>query len=424
MKVKFKIICSLLLMGLFSLNCLAQNDNESNYLLFKSYNKAGKEVIDVTDVTRQIRFHDPQAPRFVLVDSNGNFSLGIGGNVRAVAEYDFGGVVDNVDFYPSLITTPGTNGDYARNKFQMDASSSSLFVKLVGKTKTLGNFTVYVNGYFRGSNSTFKLHHAYVAFLGFTAGYDYGTFTDANAAPATVDFEGPAGQVLYRTTLLRYARVLSRNWSFGVAVEVPQVNAITNDNTTVKTQRAPDFPAYIQYNWGKSSHFRVAGIVRTMTYSSIIDQKAYSQTGWGVQGGMSTYPLKNLKLVGQITYGKGIGYAYNDLGKLNMDLVPDPDRPGRMQILPMLGWYAGLQYNITPKVFVSGTYSQSRIYTNNGYPVANSNTYRYGQYLVANTFWNINSNMKFGAEYLRGWKTDFNETNSANRVSLLMQYSF
>lgn len=430
MKVKHKTISLLLLMGLYSLNGIAQNENlpdndEPRYLLFKSHTEAGREIIDVTDVTRQVRFHDPLAPRFVLVDSNGNFSLGIGGNVRAVAEYDFNGIVDNVDFYPSLIVTPGSGGEYVKNKFQMDASSSSLFLKLVGKTKTMGDFTVYVNGYFRGANNTFRMHHAYINFWGFTAGYDYGTFTDAGASPATVDNEGPAGQVLYRTTQLRYARTFLKNWSFGVAVEMPQVNGITDENVTVKTQRTPDFPAYLQYNWGKNSHFRVAGIIRTMTYSSITDEKAYSQTGWGIQGGMSTYPLKNLKLVGQITYGKGIGYAFNDLGRLNMDLVPDPDRPGRMQILPMLGWYAGLQYNFTPKVFISGTYSQSRIYRDNGYPAENSDTYRYGQYLVANAFCNISSNIRIGAEYLRGWKTEYNdETNSANRISLLMQYSF
>jgi hypothetical protein len=412
-KEQIRLIALLLLIGLFPLNSIAKNksypdDNEPRYLLFKSYDEAGRGVIGVTEV-----------------DSKGNFSLEIGGNIRAVAEYDFGGIVDNVDFYPSLIVTPGMDGDYARNKFQMDASSSSLFMKLVGKSRTLGDFIVYVNGYFRGDKSTFRLHHAYASFLGFTAGYDYGTFTDTGAAPTTIDFEGAAGQVLYRTTLLRYAKAINKNWSFGIAVEMPLVNAVTNQNLTVKSQRTPDFPAYIQYNWGKSSHFRVAGIIRTMTYSSRMDEKAYSQTGWGAQGGMSTYALKNLRLVGQITYGKGIGYSFNDLGRLNMDLVPDADNLQRMQVLPMLGWYAGFQYNITPKVFVSGIYSQSRIYSNNGYPANDSDTYRYGQYLVANAFWNINSGMRFGAEYLKGWKTDFkDETNSANRISLLMQYSF
>lgn len=96
-----------------------------------------------------------------------------------------------------------------------------------------------------------------------------------------------------------------------------------------------------------------------------------------------------------------------------------------MQALPMLGWYAGLQYNISPKVFLSSTYSMSRLYSENGYPNALPNTYRYGQYFVANVFWNVTTNMQVGAEYLRGWRTNFdNSTNHANRMNLLVQYSF
>ena len=64
-----------------------------------------------------------------------------------------------------------------------------------------------------------------------------------------------------------------------------------------------------------------------------------------------------MQAYGQFNYGKGIGSYLNDLSNLNVDLVPDPDNEGKMQVLPMLGWYAGLQYNITPNVFVSGTYS-------------------------------------------------------------------
>lgn len=429
MRATIKNISLFVSVLLLSVSAYAQrgiptDDNEPNYLIFMSHDEAGREIIQVTDITQQVRFHDPQAPRFVLTDSNGNFSLGIGGRVRAVAEYDFGGILDNVDFYPSQIVAPG-NGNYSKNQFQMDASSSSLFLKLVGKTKKLGNFVVYVNGYFRGSGSTFRLHHAYASFLGFTAGYDYGIFTDAATAASTVDFQGPAGQILYRTTQLRYNRVLSKNWSFGIAVEVPQVNATTTDELTVNTQRTPDFPAYIQYNWGNNSHFRLAGIIRTMNYNNTVEEKVHTQTGWGVQGSTMVYPFEKLKVIGQVSYGKGISHLYNDLGNLNADLVPNPENPGRMQVLPMLGWYAGLQYNFNPKVFVSSTYSQARVYSQNQFPAANSDMYRYGQYLVANVFWNFSSNLQFGAEYLRGWRTTHNsDTFSSNRVSVLMQYSF
>lgn len=46
-------------------------------------------------------------------------------------------------------------------------------------------------------------------------------------------------------------------------------------------------------------------------------------------------------MFGQFNYGKGIGSYLNDLSNLNVDIVPDPDNEGKMQVLPMLGWYAG-----------------------------------------------------------------------------------
>ena len=43
----------------------------------------------------------------------------------------------------------------------------------------------------------------------------------------------------------------------------------------------------------------------------------------------------------------------------------------------------------------------------------------------ATLFWNITSDLQAGAEYLRGWRTDFNgDTRHANRVNLAVQYSF
>ena len=428
MNIPIKLVAIIGLVGSLTFPAMAQEkktseDNENNQIFFVSYDETGDRVVQVADITRQVRFHDPKAPRFVLTDSRGSFWLGVGANVRTSVNYDFGGIVDNKDFYPSRISRPGY-GNYSKNQFQMDATGSSLFIKLVGKTKRYGDILVYVNAYFRGSDNTMKLHHAYASFLGFTAGYDYGTFTDASTSPATVDYGGPAGQVLYRTTQLRYARTFN-NFSFGVGIEVPQVNATNTEDFAINTQRAPDFPAYIQYNWAGDSHFRLAGILRTMTYSSNINEKAYTESGWGVQGSTTFTPLKKLKVVGQVTYGKGIGHYFNDLGGLNIDLVPDTEETGKMQILPMMGWYAGLQYNFTPNIFASGTFSQARVYRKNNYPVAGSDDYRYGQYLAANTFWKISQSLQLGVEYLRGWRTDFNnETNTANRASFLVQYSF
>lgn len=429
MKAFFRSVALLLGMGLVPVAAHAQKkviveDEEPNSIMFVSLNKSGDEIIRIMNETRLPRFQEPNAPRFVLTDRQGKFALGIGGYVRATAEYDFGGIVKDVDFYPALIPNRGAT-DRARNQFQMDISTSTLFLKLVGHTKHLGDFVVYTAGNFRGDGKTLELQNAYASFLGFTLGYSYGSFMDLAALPPTIDFAGPNGSAFYRTTQLSYMYDKVKNWKFGVAMEMPSVDGTTTNDLSISTQRMPDFAASAQYNWNKSSHIRLAAIVRSMTYSSEMYDKAYSKTGYGLQASTTFTVTPKWQVYGQVNYGRGIGQYLNDLSNLNVDIVPNPEKEGRMQTLPMLGWYAGLQYNISPKVFVSGTYSLSRLYSEHTYPSDMPEMYRKGQYLVANLFWNVSSNLQVGAEYLRGWRTDFNSsTRHANRLNALVQYSF
>lgn len=154
MKTSFKMVAMLLGIGIFPLCAYAQQkvvieDEEPNSIMFVSKNKAGDEIIRIMNDRSQMRFHDPNAPRFLLTDQKGKFALGIGGYVRATAEYDFNGIVNDVDFYPALIPQRGS-GNFAKNQFQMDITTSTLFLKLVGRTKHLGDFVVYTAGNFRG----------------------------------------------------------------------------------------------------------------------------------------------------------------------------------------------------------------------------------------------------------------------------------
>lgn len=91
-----------------------------------SKDKNGKEeLINVFEETQRPHFHDPRAPRFLLTDQQGKFALGIGGYLKTTMEYDFNGIVDDVDFIPALIPQPGSTS--VRNQFQMDASTSTIF---------------------------------------------------------------------------------------------------------------------------------------------------------------------------------------------------------------------------------------------------------------------------------------------------------
>ena len=107
----------LLGMGFLSAPAKAQKvvieDDAPNSIVLVSQDKAGDEIVRIMNETQSPRFHDPKAPRFVLTDRKGRFALGIGGYVKATAEYDFGGISDDVDFYPSMIPNGGQN--YVRN---------------------------------------------------------------------------------------------------------------------------------------------------------------------------------------------------------------------------------------------------------------------------------------------------------------------
>lgn len=397
-------------------------DEMSNGIIMVTIDKAGNEIIRILNESQLQYIHEPQAPRFLLMDKKGKFALGIGGYVRTTAEYDFGGIVDNIDFIPADIPAQSK----IKNQFQMDASTSTIFLKLVGHTKLLGDFVVYTAGDFRdGNDRGFMLRNAYVTFRDVTVGYTFGGFMDLAAVPSTIDFQGPNGATFYRATQLSYVCKVLKNFRFHASIEAPAVDGTTNNEFHIAQQRMPDFTAAIQYGWNSTSHLRVSGIVRSMTYTSTLCDKASSVTGYGVQASTTFNMGKQWRVFGQATYGKGIGQYFNDLSNLNVDIVPDPEKEGKMQALPMLGWYAGLQYNISPKIFLSSTYSMSRLYSDHGYPRDAVGTYRYGQYLAANMFWDITSNMQVGAEYLRGWRTNFdNVTRHANRINLLAQYSF
>ena len=428
MDMKKKRTFLLALVGLASVvlplsaqNLLTVADEVPNSIVLVSVDEAGDELIEVMNASQLPHVHDPQTPRFVLTDTEGNYALGIGGYVRAVAEYDFGGVVNSVDFIPALIP----NHSYLNSQIQMDATTANLYVKLVGRSSLLGNFVVHTEGNFRGSGRTFELRNAYLAFRGVTIGYTYGGFMDAAAMPATIDFQGPNGGTFYRTTQLSYTCTALQNFAFRAGIEMPKVGAETTTAYRIGGQRMPDFTLSAQYAWGDNSHIRVGGILRSMTYAAVSNDDAHSVTGYGVQASTTFGIGSSLRMFGQFTYGKGIGQYLNDLGELDVDLVTNPEKDSRMQALPMMGWFTGLQYNISPSLFLSATYSQSRLYSENGYAATVGDNYRYGQYLAANMFWSASNNMQFGMEYLHGWRKNFDaSTRDANRISLMAKYSF
>ena len=369
-----------------------------------------------------LAFEDPAAPRFLFLDKKGVVALGIGGYVKAVGEYDLRGALSNNDFYTNKIPVPFDPAQ--RQRFGATAAHSSIFLKLVSRETKFGRVIVYVQTNFTGDNGGYglKLKQAYVTLGHVTIGKMRSTFADGPAMAPTIDDQGPSGQTTAKNMMVQYASPSYSGFSYAVSAELPSANYTLAPDTRSINQRFPDIPAYIQYGWNKGkSHIRLSGILRELSYRDEMNSGSnHFRTGWGVQLSAIARIYGGLTFFGHYTYGKGIASYINDLDGLGYDLVPEST--GKLKAPGVTGWTAGLQYNFTPKFFATASYSRAQLYDTEA---MSADTYRYGQYIAANIFYNLLGDLRIGAEYLHGTRKNINgEDGSANRLEAMVQYSF
>ncbi|MBP3355816.1 MAG: porin [Rikenellaceae bacterium] len=388
-----------------------------------------QSVIDRT-VLNYYRTHVPgfrqsHMPNFIIVSPNGKTSLGIGGYVNFRTSYEFNGIVEDLDFKTWDIPVPRSYD--SRQKLTMDASTTRLFFKAMADTRALGLVTAYVETDFRGYHDyNLRLRLAYITFKGLLFGQNVTTFCDLNASPTTVDFEGPNAYNLNFNTMIRYTYT-SRDGRFqtAVAAEMPELSATFGERFGSVPQRMPDFPLYVQYNWGskRDSHLRASAVFRDLYYYNMERGATLSSFGWGVQLSGNVKIARRWNTFLQMVYGSGITPYIQDITGSGLDLVPNPAGSCRMQTLPMLGWFAAGRYALSRRAAVSGGYSQVRVNRRHGYGPAEQ--YHVAQYVFGNIFWNISPHMEVAVEYLYGTRKNMDgRQGCANRVQAMIQYNF
>ncbi|MCH5328834.1 MAG: porin [Coprobacter sp.] len=380
-----------------------------------------EEIVEIFDETQSQHFQDPQAPRFLLIDQRHRVALGIGGYVKMTVSDDFKGISESVDFIPFDIPVPNNGVD--NGQFQMDVFTSRLFLKLVGNNRVLGNYTAYIETDFRGYRHALHLRQAYVSMRGFLLGQSWSTFSDVAAMPPTIDFQGPNGNTDLRNVQLRYTFGMGKHWKAALALEAPGVSYTLAGRTGSLRQRMPDIPLWLQFGWGKSSHIRASALFRGLSYRNEVLHRNRMCMGWGVQLSGVAELGRPVTFYYQGTYGKGIARYVADLSDNNLDLVPDPEKPGHLQALPVLAAVGGLQWNISSKFFTSANYSFVRIRHENAYAPAAQ--YKLGQYICGNLFCHLTPDCMIGVEYLHGIRENDNTRRGhANRIQASVQYNF
>lgn len=367
-------------------------------------------------------------PHFVIFGKKDIFYLGIGGQLKVTLGEDWGAPLDNPnEFITSDIetTAPGN-----KRQFQISAMQSSLYLNFVALPKSDNKIGAFIGMNFL-NNYVPVLQYAYLKWRGLKAGYDYSTFSDNGAMPPSIDYEGVNAATAFPTPMISYTRYFgkNKNWSAAIGLELPQYSITPNNSTKEVTQGVPDIPVALKYAWNSGQDWlKFSAILRNLTYRNEVADKNVDIAGWGIQLSGTASITPKLRGFWTGVYGRGIDSYIQDINGLNMDLTPY-GKITSLRASKAWGAFGGLQYDFSSSVYSSISYSHVRNYA---HPWANdiSSTewgpqYRYAQYANANVFWNINSIVTAGLEYIYGRRVNNDGTQAhTNRLQTMIQVSF
>lgn len=393
--------------------------------------------------------------RFTLVGKDGKFYLGMGANVKMVGDFDWGNPISNPNlFTPSAIPFDTEKGNRSQTLFSI--GQSNLYWNFVALPNTSNQLGLFFDINFLGSTShpQIAIHHAYLKYRGFTAGYIVSTFTDIKADPVAIDFEGPNAITFIRHPNIYYTCKFGKDkmWTAQLGLDMPLAeqsdfkegeyspgsfndkttgkvyNPITHNGATTQFvhQRMPDIPLFIQRDWADhNGWFRVSAIFRDLQYRdlAVAGGKNRGEFGWGIKASGSTPIVGGLSLTWQGVYGKGVASYIQDLTSEGLDLVPVKNTPGKLETVKTWGAYGTLQYNFGKCCLWNATYSQVRAYAKD-FGSDWSGMYKYGQYITSNLIFNVSSFAQVGVEYLWGRRVNYSGAQAHdNRIMLMLNVS-
>jgi hypothetical protein len=279
-------------------------------------------------------------------------AMRFGGQVRLSVVRNIGAIGSDDRFVTSSIPAEGSPDADKTDRTTLSPAPSRLNVDLRTKTP-YGNLRAFVEGDFGGANRTYRLRHAFGSWRGFTIGQTWSTFSDPEAEPDGIDFEGLNAISLFRQPIVRWTTSLSKRYSFALAAENPAPD-LTGANGV---SQVPDLIARLRFDrhgnfvpgnlFSGRGHSQVAVLLRQVRGEPADrPNQTLSTTGIGVHvSGRFAAPWAERD---QITFasaaGTGIGRYITDLGSLGgQDAVYD-SATNTLQGLPVYSTYGGYEH--------------------------------------------------------------------------------
>ncbi len=367
-------------------------------------------------------FQDPLAPYFLFLSKDSNLAMGMGGCVRMRGYFDWGGSIPSPGFAPYLI--PMQNNPLRNKYFGTTPAGTALYFRLIGTNKLFGEYQLYIEANFNGYQARdFHLKKAYARINDWTFGYDSSTFSDPTALPPAVDASGPNAKMSATAVLIRWLHNLPKGFYIAASVETPsdQIEIIP-DKTAKVEQYIPDVAAFLQWTWPGSNHIRLSGILRSLPYRNLIQEKNHNKIGWGTQISTVFHPHHAVTVYGMMNAGHGYASLGGDWLMGAYDLVENPLKPGDLYSPLCYGGYIAGQYNFTPSIFASATFGGTRYAPR--YAVQ-PDDYKQGLYIAANVFWYLTPRISCAAEFNLGRRLNFSGQSAwARRVGAFVSFSF
>lgn len=276
-----------------------------------------------------------------------------GGQVRTVLARNLGALGTEDRFVTSSIPIAGTPDASKDSRMTLTASASRLETDFRTPTP-FGQLRAFVSGDFAGSNRTYRLRHAFGQWRGVLIGQTWSAFSDPEAEPDGLDFEGLNAISLFRQPGIRWTKPLNDRTEFAIALEnpAPDITGASGVN------QIPDLIARLRFNpgedpsgrrilFGGGGHTQLALLMRQIRgEANDRPNEVLSTAGFGVHfSGRVPAPWRrpdNVKFA--TAAGIGIGRYITDLGTLGgQDAVYDPVT-NTLHALPVYSTYGGYEH--------------------------------------------------------------------------------
>ena len=257
----------------------------------------------------------------------------------------------------------------------------------------------FLSNYDRNS---IRLRQFYGQYENFLVGQAWSAFSDPDAFPDTLEFEGPPGMIAARNPQFRYTHPLNEHNSFGVSVEKSGTDTpfSTQFGAPIGTSKFPDLIGFYRYE-NNHGHIHAATLFRNV--GGIVPNEEIFNLGRHTGGfgeslsGVWGLPFKKDSVQFQLVFGKGISNYYNDNFGLGTDVGFNAE--GHLVATPTGSGQFGFTHNWTDKLRTSLSYGYLRIDN----PAADpGTTYHVSNYATVNLIYQPTVRYLFGAEYIYG----------------------